>query len=188
MRTTIGRRSVAATGTPQPLIGTTLTAAVVPSQYPVALAVADSTPFAVGDYIWIGTGSGAERQPVTAVGASTVTVPGLGLPHASGAFVVLDAYTTAIYVESVAGNTAALDLFYWDAAFNALASHGRKSLSPAASGAYPLLVSQLQPVASGVQATYLSSANNYGANPDNISFWWIAGTANDLYVPSFDTT
>src|SRR5277367_3283863 len=110
--------SIAAGGTPQPLVGTTLTAAVVPPSNVkdpatalTLLPVVDSSMFLNGDWMMLdSTGApGEERVQVFSVpNGTSIQVKGMLQPHASGAFVRLAVLTNSLYIQTLDGNTGAI--------------------------------------------------------------------------------
>jgi len=112
--------TIGTTGTAQPLIGTTLTSAVVaavtvpstsPSDALSILPVADSSMFSVGDWVMLdSTGAaGEERVQVFTVPDGThIQVKGMKFNHANGAFVRLAVLVNDIYIQPADGNTVAM--------------------------------------------------------------------------------
>ena len=182
-------RTIAASTTPQPLIGTTTTAAIAAAFTPQQLqtvAVTDSSIFDPGDTAWVDVNAKAEFITIQAVGNNTITAVFLK-NHNSGVYVTLALKFTNFFVQAKEGNSGALSLFYAPNQFKALTTYGRSSLAPTASTmTCGLMV--LETTGSGTQPIFGQAANNYGGNPDNSCFLWIAGTADDEYLPWIDVT
>lgn len=175
--------TIATTGTAQPLIGTTLTAAVNPpgpsaSQLAISdqlttLPVADSSMFLKGDWVELdSTGSAVEeRCLVFAVPDAThIQVKGMQFAHASGAFVRLAVLVNDIYVQPADGNTVAM-FVGTSSALTTAGAFAIKKLIFTASGTQP-------------QEFYISR-RAAGANPENIGQYWIVGTNPNTYLASF---
>ena len=186
MNYTFKKYTVAAAGTPQPLVGTTLTAATPASPNgAITVAVADSSPwdlygegfsakFNVPVYAVFGKlGANEERVPVLQVVDSThITVAYLNLTHASGDYVRLGAAVNSVYVQSADGNTG--NFLYI----------GNSPSMVKASMTY--VIAKLAKVATGSQPTEFSDTRTFGGNPSDAANWWIdADTTGDGYSPSF---
>ena len=170
---------IAATNTPQPLIGTTMSAAVaVPTNVPdltaalTSIPVADSSMFAKGDWAMLDVTTNEERVQVFSVPDGThVKVVGMALPHASGAFVRLAVLANDIYIQPADGNSGALYV-------------GNASTLSTTTGA--AAIKKLIQTAGGTQPQeFYISRRAAGANPEDIGQYWIAGTLNDKYLASF---
>lgn len=173
--------TIAAGGTPQPLVGTTLTAAVVaqvtvpstsPSDALSTLPVADSSMFLNGDWVILdSTGAaGEERVQVFTVPDGThIQVKGMKSNHANGAFVRLAQLMNSVYVQAKDGNVGALFI-------------GTSSALVKATGAF--VIAKLVQVAAGVQPVEFSSTRSGLANCDDLGQLWIDGTTADSYLPS----
>lgn len=193
--------TVAAGGTPQPLVATTTSAAVtapatgvsygvgnaLPQPAPVSIPVVDSSLFTQGGYCWIDTLGNAERLEVRSIADGTHIGLNIKKNHASGVFVTPCIPCSAVYLQSKPGNAAVLDVFYYRNAFKAADSFGLGSLAPAKTGLI-LAIAQLEQVTAPTQPIDLSSANNFGANTDGLEYYWVDGTTSDGYLPSVDCT
>ena len=170
--------TIASTNTPQPLVGTTITTAVAPSNNPVNVAVASSAMFNVGDCVLLYDGSGSsvvqEAVYVIAIPDSThVRVnatgqqnSGVANSYSTSGFVILNINVNNVYVEAKIGNAALLTL-------------GANRLLNATTGAYAIaqLVNSL-----GGPPTNFNAAETVGQNPGAIGQFWIVGTAADSYL------
>lgn len=170
--------TIAAGGTPQALIGTLTTAAIlalpagaVPDT-PVTVSVADSSMFSKGDWVIVdSSGANPERAFVFGVPDGThIQVTKLQLAHGSGCTVSLSILVNNIYVQTKDGNAGAIYI-------------GASSSMVKATGVF--VITKLQPVASGAQPTEFSSAmSGMGLNPIDIGQIWVDGTTADSYLPS----
>lgn len=176
--------TIVAGGTPQPLIGTTLTAAQpavgAPRdvQGPTGLytyPVADSSMFANKDWIVIGKPStGETRLLVMAVPNATsvtVQVPRTGIPtYANGTYVRLSALNNSCYVQTTQGNAGAIYV-------------GTKDTLVIATQAF--VIALLYPVTAPAQPVEFRDGRSGLANADDIGQYWVDGTTGDGYLPSF---
>lgn len=169
--------TITAGGTPQPLIGTLTTAAILalpagasPST-PVSVPVSDSSMFLKGDWVIVDNSGTPERAFVFGVPDGThVQLTGLQLAHASGSTVSLSILVNNIYVQTKDGNAGAIFI-------------GTSGSMVKASGVS--VITKLQQVAVGVQPTEFSSAmSGMGLNPIDVGQIWIDGTTADSYLPS----
>lgn len=173
-------------GTPQPVFGTTLTAAsaqptpdpytgdLSPRSQPSSLTLAVTNPyiFRKGDKVIVGAGSTFQQTnttqldtgTVTAIntGASTITVAGLTRAHAAGEFVVLSIQTAIISIFAVANPLYLGEDFTVGAASKTLVA----LIGP--SGSYGIGIS--------------GSGNVFGT-----AHFWLLGTAADTFLPSLTT-
>lgn len=173
--------TITAGGTPQPLVGTTLSAAVVApvasgSQLAVSdqlttLPVVDSSMFLKGDYAMLDSvGALEERVRVFAViDATHIQVIGMQFNHANGAFVRLAVLANSIYVQTKDGNVGAIFI-------------GLSSAMVKATGVQ--VVAKLQQVGAGVQPTEFSTTRSGLGNCDDLGQLWVDGTTADSYLPS----
>jgi hypothetical protein len=179
--------TIVAGGTPQPLIGTTTTAAFGPVGYPTgqigsgALAtipVADSSMFLNKDYLVIGKPSSTnpveQRLLIMAIPSSTsiqVQVPLGGIPatYGSGTYVRLSNVINSTYVQTIAGNAGSIYIGTRDNMVKA---------------SYTYVIALLAAVASG-QPTEFRDGRSGAWDPDDIGNYWIDGTTGDGYLPSY---
>ena len=173
--------SITAGGTPQPLVGTLTTAALIANTAPQNIPVSDSSMFRTSDHLYLDVGAKAERIRVLSVPDATHVNGVVTLVHATSAPVALFIPFCALYVQTLPGNTAALVFFYPDQQFSAA------RVAPNKTGLIKAFY-QAEPVTAPTPPVELSSANNYGANPDNLAFYWIDGNTGDGYLPSIDQT
>jgi hypothetical protein len=171
--------SIGTGGTPQPLVGTTLTAAVAPPiNVPdptvalTTLPVADSSMFLNGDWMMLdATGLAAEERVLVfrVLSSTSIQVKGMLSSHASGAWVRLATLMNSLYVQSLDGNSGALYV-------------GTSSAMVKATGVWT--IAKMVAVASGTQPVELDSTRSGLANPDDLGQLWIDGTTGDKYLPS----
>ena len=170
---------IAAGGTPQPVFGTTLTAAVGPVAdqrvtygKPTPLVVADSSLFRVGDWVIVDIPPNEERIEVASVPDSThiTTQYPLAKSHASGKYVRLSDSVNAVYIQPLDGNADHL----W---IGTLATMVKAS----GLGVFVKLIK----AAAGVQPTDWTDPVGFPANAFTTGDYWIDGTTNDSYLPSF---
>ena len=175
--------SIAAGGTPQPLIGTTISAAVGPvagvsppnPNNTLALTVADNSMFSVGDWGVIGKpSSGEERLLIQSKsGTTTVTVrlpkDGLVNAYGSGSYFRLSNQMNSVYIQGLDGNTGPLYVGTGDAMVKATGV---------------LLIAKLQQVATNSQPIDFHDGRSGLANADDCGALWIDGTTGDKYLPS----
>lgn len=168
-----GKKTIAVTGTPQPLIGTTLSAAVAAPNGATSttLSVADSSIFEDSDWVVVDAGASAvERVRIESIPDSThIIVFQLQKAHANAAFVSLGRSATILYVQGIAANAAALFL-----------GNSTENTSTLAG-----VMAVIATVASG-QANDIRIETPL-QNGIDTSDYWIAGTAADGYIPSLLT-
>lgn len=171
--------SIGATNVAQPLIFTTLTAAVPAGTSGVqTYAVADSSVFQPNDWAIIGSSAGGDEERVlvtSIVDATHIKVVrrdnnGVFIAHANGAFIRLSMACATVYVQTKDGNAAAIFV-------------GTQGVTTAGVNA----TKKLQQVALAAQPTeFLDTFNaDSGPNPIDVGEVWVAGTLNDQYLPSF---
>jgi len=164
----------------QPLISTTLAAAVAPSILPdstqqTTLQVASSAIFVVKDTVVIGLVSGTsftnvERAQIVKIPDAThITVQGLSLTHAANELVVLSIPVATLSVQSKDGNTGAIGI-------------GTGPGVNLTTGVQ--LLYKLATVAASAQPNVRDFTFATGINGINTSDLWIVGTQNDTYLPS----
>lgn len=176
--------AIGATNTPQPVFGTTLSAAIAPDPNGAAISitVADSSMFKASDKIMM-CGSGSDFTTRSESGIVVVSVVDsthitaiIMAKHNSGDFVVLSMLCDEILVQGLDGSAG--DYFFgvvpnFD---NTLTATNGKGL---------IFVARKSP--SGSQPPFFSSAQIYGMNPKNTNQFWIQGTQNDVFLPSFES-
>lgn len=179
MQRTFKYFTIAAGGTPQPLIGTTTTAVITPSlasvfptPSPVGLPIADSSMFTKGDVIFVDVGANQEVAVVFSVPTSTLLqVTGLFKAHSSGVYVGLNIPVNSLYVQTKDGNAAAIYI-------------GTSNSMVKATGVG--VIAKLQNVSSGSQPVeFVGSLVGLGANPYSVGQIWVDGNTGDSYLPSF---
>lgn len=174
-----GYQAIAASNTAQPLIGTTLSAAVAASSGgDVAVrsyAVASSANFLKGDWIVIGSIAvgDEERLLIQSIPDAThIQVQkrdGDFIAHLINAFVRLSINVANYRVETKDGNAGVIFV-------------GTQGVTTAGVNAE----AKLQPVPGGQQPTAYSYgfASDAGPNPTDIGEVWVVGTAGDSYLAS----
>jgi hypothetical protein len=168
--------TITAGGTPQPLIGTTTTAAVGPvpaSGNTFVIPVADGSIFRKGDWAIIGKPStGEERVFVQSVSGNNVTVlaqNGLTGTYLSGAYFRLSVLINSSYVQPEDGNAGALYIGTSDVMVKAT---------------FAFCVVKLQTVAAGGQPVDFHDGRSGLANADDSGQLWVDGTTGDSYGPT----
>lgn len=181
--------TIQAGGTPQPVIGTWLTAAVTQAQatagfnnnsrqaLPITLTVSDSSMFLGWNWLnVIDPGTFAtEKAMIVAVPDSThVTVQGLRNAHPGGAYgtgswVALAAFGQNVFIQAIDGNAAALFL-------------GVTPQMVKATGVG--VIFKLFQTASGTNPYTFSTSRQGLADTECLSQYWIDGTTGDGYLPS----
>lgn len=170
-------------GTPQPLIGTTLTAATGlggtdpnGDQSIQIIAVADSSMFQAGDWIVVGSKANGDEERVlitTDVDDSTHIEVKLTKTHVNGSYVRLSMMCQSIYTQTTKGNTGSIYI-------------GTQGLVKAT---YTNVVSELIPVASsGVQPIEFSDPYRVAPDGGDCGEYFVDGTTNDGYLPSLTIT
>jgi hypothetical protein len=170
-------------GTPQPLVGTYITATTVPSgkdpqgDAATNIPVNDSSMFKQGDRVLIQsvTYTVPEIAMIQKVPDSThILVRNLQNTRTGGAFGTGDFVSLAIqvnrpYVQCTPGNAG---LIYVGTAGLVKSTEVN-------------VIATLQNFAAGTQPIEYSDSRNYTADPFNSSDLWCDGTTNDGYLPSF---
>jgi hypothetical protein len=169
-------------GTPQPLIGTTLTAATGlggtdpnGDQSIQIVAVADSSMFQAGDWIVVGSKANSDEERVlitTDVDDSTHIEVKLTKTHVNGSYVRLSMMCQSIYVQTTQGNTGAIYL-------------GTQGLVKATQAN---VAAVLYPFASPTQPIDYSDPYRVAPDGGDCGEYWIDGTTNDGYLPSLTIT
>jgi hypothetical protein len=187
-RTFGGYQSLGVTGTPQPVFGTTLTAAVTakldfqgnPTIQGQQINVANALAFNKGDEIKIVETNGTKFETCHIIGvtigvspAGTLTLDSLQNNHGSGAFVILAQPCAGVCIQGVDGAAGAIGV-----------GNGSTLTYVGSVPGGANLIWKMMPQPSGQQPPYFSSTMVYGANPTNTVEYWIVGTANDQYLPS----
>lgn len=171
---TFKKFTIAAGGTPQPLVGTTLSAAILANPGQQSIPVADSSIFLQGDTIILDVNSGApnieEMTRVDSVVDGThIKVTGLQFNHAINAFVRSALKINSVYVQLTPGN---LGLFFI----------GTQGL---VKGTFAKVIATVLNTAAGVQPLDFSDARTFGPNTSQAGDFWVDGTTGDGYLPSF---
>jgi len=172
--------SITTTNVAQPMVGTTISAAVGTSDRPQNIAVADSTIFDQGTWLIIDTGSSEERMMITKIPDSThvtVQIPGGILAptgcqkaHASGVAIRPSRMASHLFIQALDGNAQAL--FVGD------------DVSAKIDGTR--CIAKIPAVfAGGVPGTYVENfSSSAGPNTLDMAQFWIVGTIGDQYLPS----
>jgi hypothetical protein len=174
--------AVTAGGTPQPVFGTTTSAAIVPNpaNNPLQkIAVADSSWFHDKDWILLDPANAtvAKRewlQVMTVVDSTHLNVIGPnGAPiqysHNSGVYVQLAVPCLAFYVECKIGNAATIFI-------------GTDSTMVKATGVFVL--KQMAASGAGINPSFFSDPDYGLANAMKSDDYWFDGTTGDSILPS----
>lgn len=174
--------TIASGGTPQPLIGTTTTAAIGPVSVPpgtpvkpiLVIPVTDGSMFLGADWVILGKPStGEERLYVLSVSGNNVTVklPDGGLTgiYASGAYFRLALNINSTYVQTKDGNAGPIYLGTLDTMVKAT---------------FAFCIAKLFQVPVGTQPTEYRDGRSGLQNPDDCGQIWVDGTTSDSYAPS----
>jgi hypothetical protein len=177
------RYQIAAGGTPQPLVGTTTTAAVGPDLYPqgqvgsnaiLVIPVVDGSMFYKGCWAIIGKpSSGEERLFVSGVNGNNVTVlipypGGITGTYITGTYFRLSILINSTYVQTISGNAGAIYIGTMDNMVKAT---------------YAFVIAELFQVTSGQPVEYRDGRSGL-ANVDDVGQLWVDGTTGDGYLPS----
>lgn len=178
MKRTFKKFTIVSGGTPQPLIGTTTSAATGPGGTDpngdaavVKIAVSDSSMFLNGDWVIIGSAANSdqERVLVQKVNDSThITVKGMALAHVTASYVRLSVFCQATYVQTTQGNAAAIYL-------------GTQSLVKATQAN---VIAVLYQFASPTQPIDYTDPYRVSQDAGDVGEYWIDGTTSDGYLPS----
>jgi hypothetical protein len=173
--------ALTAGGNPQPVFGTTTTAAVGPTSTPgtgqnaatnntVSIPVTDSSIFLKGDQVNVDVGANEERTTVYSVPDGThIVVASLANTHASGIYVRLSGSCGVVYIQTQDGNTGAIYI-------------GNKYSMVKATGVSCIV--KLQPVAVGVQPVEFNTTIGGFLGPLSLGEFWFDGTTGDKILPS----
>lgn len=166
--------SIVAGGTPQPLVGTTLTTATLPTTASTSVAVADSSMFKQGDYAVFGSiaNGDEERHIVRAIVDGThIRVNQLDKAHVNGSYVRNSIAINSVYVQR---DLTGAGLLYIGAQGIVKATFANvvATLFNSATG---------QPIDFGDSRGDSTDAGDAGD-------FWIDGTTGDKYLPSFGVT
>ena len=179
MQRTFGYISIVTTGTAQPLIYTTLSAAVNgPSNRNAggsgltSIAVTSSAIFVQKDYVTLMslTGTNKERLMIESIPDAThIVVRGMTLARLATDLAVLSSTCVITTVQALDGNAAVLGI-----------GNGPNASLTTGVG----LVFKMVQTTAGTQPQYFSSALMGWANSESMDDLWIVGTAADKYLPS----
>lgn len=171
--------SILATGTPQPLVGSALTAPIGPSSVPVSVPVSSSAFAQVGDWVLLvdPTQNPVLRERLLVlkvVDATHILVAASGQVDAggvknsfpAGAWVQLACNTSRVYLQLKNANAAGLWL-------------GTDPAMSSATGAY--CIAYLDTVLSG-QPIDITQDEPTGQYPETPANYWVVGTAGDKYL------
>jgi len=179
VKRTFKKFTVTTGGTPQPLVGTTTSAATGPGgtdpngdSAVVTVPVADSSMFLNGDWVVIGSSANSdqERVFVQKVKDSThINVKGMTLTHVNGSYVRLSVLCQAVYVQTTAGNTGVIYL-------------GTQGIVKAT---YANVFAELIPVAAtGVQPLDYTDPYRVSQDGGDVGEYFVDGVTGDGYLPS----
>lgn len=190
-----GAQAIAATGTAQPVFGSSVTTAFVPPPDPfsgnlnpgsnetqVTIIVGSTTGFISGDNVLVGPSAafGADGTSTaladwgtvkSVVDGTHVIVQGLKKSHGAGEFFVLDQPAGNVHIRP-ATNAAVLNL-------------GTAATTSATDSS---LIEQFPITAAGAAPAVVFDAESIGATqPFQTSEFWIEGTAADTFIARFTT-
>ena len=179
MKRTFKYVALASAGTPQPLFGTTTTAAVGPRGTPgnslQSIPVTDSSWFHDGDLIILNPENTtvAQRETLAVIGkppdSTHIKVQGMQYSHASGVYVQLAISCLSVYVQIKTANTSPLVI---GTEYNMVVSTGAKCLVVLYQNAAGQPVNFSDPIYGAVN----------GVKSDD---YWFDGTTNgDSLLPS----
>jgi hypothetical protein len=175
--------AIQAGGTPQPLVGTWITAAGTPigadfqGEQITTLTVSDSSMFLQGDYALLQSATYTNKELVRVqkvTNSTTIVIRGSTLVRTGGVFgtgdfMSLAIPTNGVFVQSVPGDTGLLYI-------------GTVGMSKTG---LVKVIATLQNFAAGTQPVYFSDSRYFTADPMMASDLWIDGTTADTYLPSF---
>jgi hypothetical protein len=183
MNRTSKKFTIQASGTPQPVVGSYVTATTVAGtpdnqgETLTSLPINDSSMFLQGDYVL--AISAALTNPQVGrvqkvVNSTTINVRGLTLTRTGGVFgtgdfVALFLPVNRTYIQSTPGNTGLLFV-------------GTAGL---VKGTFVNVIATMQNFAAGTQPIEYSDTRYYAADPMNASDLWIDGSTGDGYLPSY---
>jgi hypothetical protein len=183
MNRTFKTFTINTTSTPQPLVGTYITAAGTPigpdfqGEQITTLTVSDTSMFLQGDYVLLQSATYTNKELVRVqkvTNSTTMVIRGSTLVRTGGVFGTGDFVSLAIpvngvFVQATPGNAALLYI---------------GTVGMVVSGEVKVIAS-LQNFAAGTQPVYYNDSRYYTADPMGASDLWIAGTSGDGYLPSF---
>lgn len=183
MNRTFKQFTIQAGGTPQPLVGSWVTATTAPNgadfqgEILTTYPVNDSSMFAQGDYVrfvkanltQIEIGRVQSVPDGTHIQVRGITLTRTGGAFGTGDFVQLFLPVNRVYVQCKPGNAAIIFI-------------GTQGLNKTG---LVNVIAQLQPFGSSVQPIEYVDNRNYTADPMNAADLWIDGTTSDGYLPSF---
>lgn len=167
---------LASGGTPQPVFGTTLTAAVGPKGTDgnslQSIAVASSAWFSQGDWFVLdplnSTAAKRERLRVESIPDSThIKVSGIQYTHVNSTFVQLAEEVNTIYIQCKPGNSGIIYV-------------GGQGMVASTGPFYALLIN----TASGIQPIDFTDSIGSGQNVMSTADYWFDGTTSDSILPS----
>lgn len=168
--------NVAAAGTPQPLVGTKLNAALAAGQMLTA-TVLDSSMFINNDWAVLMETNGTLRERVAIASipdATHVVIRSVVNSHASGAWLQLGGGCADMTVQII-GSASASSFFYVGTDFS-MAKAGLVKC-----------IAKIFIVAAAAQGNSFTTGNSGQVNVDDMSNFWIDCDNNtDIYLPSFD--
>src|SRR5271157_1738635 len=179
MNLTFINQAVASPGTKQPLVGTITAAVIVANPAAQSVLVTSTASLADNDFVWVDTFTNAEQVQIKVVNDTHISAI-FTKNHGSGVPIALCEKISSVTVLYPNGGTGALTIFYNGLQFNAHTTYGRGAQVMNLTG--PILaIWVLNPTISPNPPTFFSSSNVYGANVDNLCFYWIDGADADGY-------
>ena len=176
---TFKKFQITAGGTPQPLVGTTTSAATGPGGTDpngdlaiVSIPVTDSSMFKNGDWVVIGSVANSDEECVivqSVPDGTHIKVKGMTKTHVTASYVRLSVLCMSVYVQTTAGNAAVVYV-------------GTQGLVKAT---YANVIAELIPVAAtGVQPIEFSDPFRVSQDGGDVGEYWVDGTTGDGYLPS----
>lgn len=170
--------TIAAGGTPQPLIGTTTTAATGPGGTDpngdlsvVKIPVADSSMFQGGDWAIIGSTANADEERVwvkSAPDSTHIIVQKMALTHVTASYVRLSVMCQTVDVRTGNANTGGIYV-------------GTEGLVKAG---FINVIVVLYQVTSPAEPNDWSAPTRVGSDGQDVGQLWVDGTSADSYLPS----
>ncbi len=181
--------TIAAGGTPQPLVGTTTSGAILSGTGPQSVAVASSKMFQTNDYAYIDTLGSAEKVGIKVTSDTAITMTPsdpsghFRFAHSSGAALALFLPISSFTVFYPNGGAAPITVLYNPMQFSPASGFGRGAQAISKTGPVGAIWILNQTVSPGAPS-FMNSANIFGSNPDNLCYVWCDGTTGDGYTVS----
>jgi hypothetical protein len=175
---TFKKFTIVAGGTPQPLVGTTTTAATGPSgidpngdKTVVTVPVADSSMFLNGDWAIVGSLANGDEERVLiqkVKDATHIIVRKMDKTHVTGSYVRLAILCQAVYTQTSQGNTGAIYI-------------GTEALVKSTQAG---VIALLYPFASPTQPVDYTDPYRVSQDGGDVGEYFVDGTTGDGWLPS----